>query len=57
MLADATASEFMEPNPVSIRDTATVAEALAVLTDRGHGAAPVVDEAGKPVGVLRRPGD
>src|SRR5262245_55378912 len=47
-----TAAELMTPNPVSIRDTATVAEALALLTDRGLGAAPVIDEAGHAVGVL-----
>lgn len=44
----------MSPNPVSIRRDATVREAVALLTDRGFGAAPVIDEAGQPVGVISR---
>jgi CBS domain-containing protein len=44
----------MVPNPISLRDDATVPEAVALLTDRGHSAAPVIDEAGRPVGVLTR---
>lgn len=47
-----TAENLMTPNPVSLRDTATVHEAAALLTDRGIGAAPVIDESGRPVGVL-----
>jgi CBS-domain-containing membrane protein len=53
-LSAATAAEMMTPNPVSIRDTATIKEALALLTDKGFSAAPVIDEAGRPVGVLSR---
>jgi CBS domain-containing protein len=49
-----TAAEMMTPNPVSIRDIASVREALALLTDKGFSAAPVIDEAGRPVGVLSR---
>jgi CBS domain-containing protein len=48
------ASDLMTPNPVSIRAQATVAEATALLTDRGFSAAPVIDEAGRPVGVISR---
>jgi len=48
------AAELMSPNPMSIRAEATVAEAVAVLTDRGYCAAPVIDEAGRPIGVLSR---
>jgi CBS domain-containing protein len=44
----------MSPNPVSIRREAGIREALELLTDRGFGAAPVVDEASRPVGVLSR---
>jgi len=47
-----TAAEVMTPNPMSIRADATVAEAIAALTDHSYGAAPVIDEAGRPVGVL-----
>jgi CBS domain-containing protein len=49
-----TAGEMMSANPVSVRADVTVAEAAALLTDRGFGAAPVIDEAGRPVGVISR---
>jgi CBS domain-containing protein len=49
-----TAAEMMSPNPISVRADVTVAEASALLTDRGFGAAPVIDEAGHPVGVISR---
>jgi CBS domain-containing protein len=52
--AERTAAEVMTPNPVSIRDTATLEEAVAFLVDTGYSAAPVIDEAGRPVGVLSR---
>jgi CBS domain-containing protein len=47
-----TAADLMTPNPVSIDADATVREAIALLTDRGFSAAPVIDEAGRPIGVL-----
>jgi CBS domain-containing protein len=53
VLAARTAEELMVPNPISLRDDATVPEAVALMTDRGFSAAPVIDEAGHPVGVLR----
>lgn len=49
-----TAEELMHPNPVSIRDNATIHELVALLTDKGFSAAPVIDEAGRPVGVVSR---
>jgi CBS domain-containing protein len=49
-----TAADLMTPNPLSIRDGATVAEAVAFLTEKGFSAAPVIDEAGRPVGVISR---
>ncbi len=49
-----TAAEMMTPHPVSIRQDATVTEAAAFLTSRGISAAPVIDEAGRPVGVVCR---
>jgi CBS domain-containing protein len=49
-----TAAELMMPNPVSIRDTATLKEAVALLTDKGYSAAPVINTGGRPVGVLSR---
>jgi CBS domain-containing protein len=44
----------MSSNPVSLRSDASVQEAIALMTDRGFGAAPVIDAAGRPVGVLSR---
>jgi CBS domain-containing protein len=48
------AKDLMKPNPVSIRRNAGIREALELLTDRGFGAAPVIDEAGRPIGVVSR---
>jgi len=48
------AEQLMTPNPVSISASASVQEAIALLTERGFSAAPVIDEAGRPVGVLSR---
>jgi len=44
----------MVPNPISLRADANVREALVLLTDKGFSAAPVIDDAGRPVGVLSR---
>jgi CBS domain-containing protein len=55
MLLQATnAAELMTPNPHSIHEKATLKEAIAFLTDRGFSAAPVIDDAGRPIGVLSR---
>ncbi len=49
-----TASDLMSMNPVSIRHDATLREAVLLLHDRHFGAAPVIDEAGRAVGVISR---
>jgi CBS domain-containing protein len=49
-----TAAELMTPNPISVDEKATVREAVALLIDKGYTAAPVIDAAGRPVGVLSR---
>jgi CBS domain-containing protein len=49
-----TAAEIMTPDPKSIRQEATVAEATAFLSTSGFSAAPVIDEAGRPIGVVSR---
>ena len=54
VLQAATAEELMTSNPISIHAGASVQEALALLTDRGFSASPVIDDAGRPVGVLSR---
>jgi CBS domain-containing protein len=53
-LAGKTAADLMTPNPVSIHGGATVAEVVALLADAGFSAAPVIDDAGRPVGVISR---
>jgi CBS domain-containing protein len=52
VLDAATAADLMVPNPVSIAAGASVKEAAAFLADKGFSAAPVIDGAGRPVGVL-----
>jgi CBS domain-containing protein len=47
-----TAADLMTPNPLSIRSDAKVAEAAAFLASRAISAAPVIDEAGRPIGVV-----
>lgn len=49
-----TAADLMTPDPLSLRHDATAAEAVAFLSTRGFSAAPVIDEAGRPVGVVSR---
>lgn len=49
-----TAAEIMTPSPHSIHEKATVKEAVAFLTDRGFSAAPVIDDAGRPIGIISR---
>jgi CBS domain-containing protein len=53
-LENATAADLMTANPLSISADATVKEAVAFLTDKGFSAAPVIDHAGRPIGVLSR---
>lgn len=52
--ATLTAADLMVANPISIRADANIREALVLLTDKGFSAAPVIDDAGRPVGVLSR---
>jgi predicted transcriptional regulator len=47
-----TAAELMTANPLSLREDATLREAVAFLVDRHITGAPVIDDAGRPVGVL-----
>jgi CBS domain-containing protein len=49
-----TAADLMTPNPVSLSASDTVPEIIAFLADRGVSAAPVIDEAGRPIGVVSR---
>jgi len=49
-----TAQELMTPNPVSISEHATIMDGAAVLSNREISALPVINDAGRPVGVLSR---
>ncbi len=51
-LAATVAADAMTPNPVSIAADATVSEAVVFLVERRISAAPVINEAGRPVGVV-----
>jgi len=46
------AADLMTDNPVSVRADATLGEAVALLARKGFSGAPVIDGAGRPVGVL-----
>ncbi len=49
-----TAADLMTPEPVTIPADATLKEAIVLLIDRRISAAPVVDRAGRAVGVVSR---
>jgi CBS domain-containing protein len=49
-----TAGDVMAPRPLSISQQATAQEAAAFLIETGLRAVPVINEAGRPVGVLSR---
>ncbi len=51
-LAADTAGDLMSTNPISLERDATVHQAIAMMTDRNFDAAPVIDEKGRPVGVV-----
>jgi CBS domain-containing protein len=46
------AKDLMTSTVVSIGETAPLREAMAMLIDRGFSGAPVVNDAGRPVGVI-----
>jgi len=48
------AADLMIPDPISIRAEASIEEAMTLFTDKGIHAAPVIDEAGRPIGVVSR---
>jgi CBS domain-containing protein len=54
LLLNKTAEDLMTVNPVSVRENATIREAIAFLTATGFSGAPVVNEAGRPVGVVSK---
>ncbi len=46
------AREVMTRRPLSVSESASLREAASFLTDKGIGAAPVINDAGRPVGVV-----
>jgi predicted transcriptional regulator len=48
------ASDLMAPNPISLRAEAGVGETIALFTEKAITAAPVIDESGRPIGVVSR---
>ena len=47
-----TAKEMMTPNPISLTSVSTLQRAVAFLMDHAFSAAPVIDDAGRAVGVI-----
>jgi predicted transcriptional regulator len=53
-LEDLRVRDLMTPNPLSVRHGITVREAAVFLAEQGIGAAPVVNDAGRAIGVFSR---
>ncbi len=49
-----TARDLMTPGPVSLAETASMDDAMVFVTERGFGAAVVIDDAGHPLGVVTK---
>jgi predicted transcriptional regulator len=49
-----TAADLMVGNPISLRAEAKVGEAQGLFLDKGITAAPVIDDSGRPIGVISR---
>jgi CBS domain-containing protein len=47
-----TARDLMSDNLISLRKDAGVQDAITLMVDRGYTAAPVIDESGRPLGVI-----
>lgn len=47
-----TAADLMTSNPISLPEAASLHEALVLFSEKRFSAAPVIDESGRPVGVL-----
>ncbi len=49
-----TAEDLMTPNPVSISEHAAIIDAASILSNREFSALVVINDAGRPVGVVSR---
>lgn len=47
-----TAADLMSENPISLPEHASVSDAIALMARRGFSVAPVIDAAGRAVGVV-----
>src|ERR1041385_6480722 len=54
VLRAAVAADLMVRDPISIRAEGSACEAMSLFTEKGITAAPVIDDAGRPIGVLSR---
>jgi CBS domain-containing protein len=52
VLEAATAADLMSSNPKSLNKDSLLSEAVTMMVTKGFHAAPVIDETGRPVGVL-----
>lgn len=52
-MPDSTVADIMTTDVITVNPDASLADAAGVLTRYGHGAAPVTDESGALVGLLR----
>lgn len=50
---DAAVSSVMAPNPTTLRSSDTVGKAIALMSAGGFRRLPIVDDAGKPVGLVK----
>lgn len=51
-LRNALASNYMTPNPVVVNERADSLEAITLMVSRNFGALPVVDDSGRPTGIV-----
>ncbi|ARM76024.1 CBS domain-containing protein [Acidianus manzaensis] len=51
-LGNSLASNYMTPNPVVVYEKDDILEAITLMVTRNFGALPVVDEIGKPTGIV-----
>jgi len=54
VLEATTASDLMSPGPTSVNRDDPLPEVVALMAVKGFHAAPVIDDAGRPVGVISR---
>ena len=52
VLEAATAADLMSANPKSLNKDSLLSDAVTMMATKGFNAAPVIDETGRPVGVL-----